>query len=307
MNTTPEHYPTDNHHSAKRESGDDLPGTVTSIGIVDEQGHAYAKRENVYNRVKNGIKRFAGRIDHGERWMILLTAIVALTTVSQAVQSCSNNRSTSVQVDRLIDAANRVDDAAESFSRSASGINGGVSDAVEKLRVQAEKMEAARKSSEQQATTALQATIDNFHQEQRAYLLPVDTNDKGGAYGLLKISLRNYGHVTAKNAKLEGTLDRFDVNAQPVIQESIPLRLPIATRVIPSDVPTFTWDVFTPNYGQRFPVTGDGLRLLGTITYDDGFGQRDSIGVCYAFQAARNQWELCGGDTSTYVQHLQTK
>lgn len=154
---------------------------------------------------------------------------------------------------------------------------------------------------------AFQSTINNYRREQRAYLLPVDANDKAGAYGLLKISLRNYGHVSAKNARLEGTLDRISAYTQPPIQESIALHLPIASRIIPSDVPTFTWDVFTPNYGSKFPVLGDALRMLGTITYDDGFGDRDTVGVCYAFQVVRNQWELCGGDTSTYTQHPKAK
>jgi hypothetical protein len=89
------------------------------------------------------------------------------------------------------------------------------------------------------------------------------------------------------------------------MQETFTLHLPIANSIIPSDVPTYTWDVFTPNFGAKFPVIGDGLMVLGRVTYDYGFGQMDSVGICYVFQVTTNQWELCGGDTSTYIRREQ--
>ncbi len=127
------------------------------------------------------------------------------------------------------------------------------------------------------ASHTLDATNRQFNLQNRAYLIPVDSNMKAGGYGLVKIALRNYGHTSAKDARFEGTLDRISAISSPAIREAIPLDLPIATAIIPSDVPTYTWDVFTPNYGPGFPVIGDALRVLGRVTYDDGFGHKESL------------------------------
>jgi len=54
--------------------------------------------------------------------MIILTAVVALTTVFQAAQSYSNNSSTSRQVDRVIGVASDIDKAADHISTAADHI-----------------------------------------------------------------------------------------------------------------------------------------------------------------------------------------
>lgn len=200
MDYSPEHNAHDSTHSAQQETADNIHNMVAPVVIVDEQGHAYTKRQNAYNRFTNGIKGFSGRIDHGERWMILLTAIVAFTTVSQTVQSCNNNRSTAAQVDRLIDAANRVDDAAESFSKSASGINGGVSDAVTKLDAQAKATQRSANAAQQN----VEALKRGLEVQQRSWV-GIDngfrvTNVKLTAKGLsgeIDIPLKNFGNSVA--------------------------------------------------------------------------------------------------------------
>jgi hypothetical protein len=215
MANTPKHYPHNHPDSAQQESDDDSRSANPPVSIVDEQGHAYRKLENPYQRLKNAIKHLIAKVDHGERWMISLTAIVVFTTVSQAIQSCSNNRSTSQQVDRLIDAANRVDDAAESFSISASGINGGVSNAVSKLNDQAKKMDAARLSSEKQSSAALQATVDSFHTEDRAWVgisqtrpLNYVTDPVTHAVNMtVAFTFRNYGHSAAQHVRFIAELN----------------------------------------------------------------------------------------------------
>jgi hypothetical protein len=60
--------------------------------------------------------------------------------------------------------------AATSFAQSAASINKGIADAVAKLEAQNRALETARKSSEANSRAALRATIDDFHQDERAYV-----------------------------------------------------------------------------------------------------------------------------------------
>lgn len=60
--------------------------------------------------------------------------------------------------------------AASDFSNSARSINLEIKDAVDKLSLQASTAEAARQSSAQQSQKALQATIDNLHDQERPWL-----------------------------------------------------------------------------------------------------------------------------------------
>lgn len=76
-----------------------------------------------------------------------LAAAIALFAAIQLVVTCSNNRSTSKQVDKIIKAANdiggaskQIKEAATQFAGSAGGINSGVGTAVNKLNDQANKL-----------------------------------------------------------------------------------------------------------------------------------------------------------------------
>jgi len=75
---------------------------------------------------------------------LLLTIAIATFSCFQLLITCSNNASSSRQSERLLQSANRIDDAADSFSGSASKINGGVADAVAKLQSQADALAKLR-------------------------------------------------------------------------------------------------------------------------------------------------------------------
>jgi hypothetical protein len=71
---------------------------------------------------------------------------------------------------------------------------------------QARAIEAARRSSQEAANSALQAAIDNFHQEQRAWVGVESATPTGlqkGADGslvlIMRVTLRNYGRSPAEN------------------------------------------------------------------------------------------------------------
>lgn len=140
----------------------DAPDDATASVIVDQQGRPYSQKNNAHQPIER-IKRLFRRVPHGERWMIALTAIVAFTTISQAVQSCNNNRSTSNQVDRLITAADRIDNAADSFSASARSINDGVNNAVRKLNLQANETTRLATAAEAANSNALEGDRPWFH------------------------------------------------------------------------------------------------------------------------------------------------
>src|ERR1017187_3195084 len=81
------------------------------------------------------------------------------------------------QTEKLISAANinagaakQSAQASRDFADTAGKINAGILDAVGKLDAQAKAMEESRISSESASTRSLTAIIDNFHQEQRAWV-----------------------------------------------------------------------------------------------------------------------------------------
>ncbi len=136
----------------------------------------------------------------GERLALIIAVIVAVVTIGQWVTTARNNASTSAQADKLITAANKNAAAAEKFRVAAEGINNGVGDAVIKLQAQADKMDAARQSSETNSQKALDATIDSFHRDQRAWVsvepatgIPNDSTYK------ITIPINNTGRTPAES------------------------------------------------------------------------------------------------------------
>jgi hypothetical protein len=143
---------------------------------------------STYRRLREWWKDpFRARGNFAEHVTIFLTIVLAVVGGLQAAiywQQKKIMESSGPQTQQLIDAANtqacaarqiaaaseKNAAAAESFSISSGEINRGISDAVGKLQTQAEKMDAARIASEKQSADSLQATIANFHQDQRAWI-----------------------------------------------------------------------------------------------------------------------------------------
>jgi hypothetical protein len=119
------------------------------------------------------------------------TLFYAAAAVVQIHLLDRSSEESSLQTDQLIIAAKinalaTKDNAAaaQSFAASAQKINEGIGDAVIKLQAQADAMETARRSTDTGAQNALQAAIDNFHQEQRAWvgidIIPAPIDPKAG-------------------------------------------------------------------------------------------------------------------------------
>jgi hypothetical protein len=279
---------------------------------LDDAGHAafLARLIEVENAIKANTattkaqgegsttdKELLDRVKTGERWMICITILVFLVSCFQAYESWTNNKSTGVQVDNIITAANRVDNAADSFSKSAAGINGGVASAVSELHGQADE---SRK--------ALQATTNNFHREQRAYLIPGDPEDTSG-YGLLRFPIINFGHTTASHLVISTHFERIKVDLSTTKSELMDRRVLSVRRVPtipPSDKPSFYMMVFIPQQGSndyRVELANGTEDLLarGTIQYDSGFGESDTIPWCYGWKSLHARWENCGGSATAWL------
>lgn len=130
----------DESHSAANFGGgsksvNPLPGAGNvAVNQADETSHKTGETDKPTQPSQQDI---LDRIRAGELWMIVFTAVVALTTVAQFVQSGCNNRNTSKQVDKIIGAANtqacaarqiaaasdRNAAAADRFSGTADGID----------------------------------------------------------------------------------------------------------------------------------------------------------------------------------------
>lgn len=72
--------------------------------------------------------------------MVIFTGVLTFVAIAQADLVYQNSKSSTEQINKMIDAANRIKDAATNFSESAKGIRGGVDSAVGKLNEQATQL-----------------------------------------------------------------------------------------------------------------------------------------------------------------------
>ncbi len=307
MSNTPDNNGHDNPKRKPSEAVNDADAGIANHVIVNEQGQPYSEANNPDTKKNDHLGEFVKRIGRPKSLNIILTAVIALSAISQTVISCNNNASTSRQVERMIDAANRVDDAAESFSRSASGINGGVSDAVGKLEVQAEAMDRSRVSSEANSAKALQATIDNFHLDQRAWVSVIEISGapQKDAQWVVTVRVKNTGKTFARN---------FYLAAGVALNSERPSFADVDNS--PNLSPASSKSLITPNgeYESHSLLTGPGSAhnynnptqtyindlkagkgrnfAYGKMTYTDIFGRHHWSTYC-AFLDQELLWKNC--------------
>jgi hypothetical protein len=165
------------------------------------------------------------RIRAGELWMIAFTAVVALTTVAQFIQSGCNNRSTSKQVDRIIgaadtqacaaqkiaDASERNATAAESFSASAQGIETKTGKAVAQFQHLAGATQQAANVASESLTSVQRALV--------AFLGGItatkDISDNKISTLTLSLPLQNLGNTSTVGAISQINWKVFDPSGMP--------------------------------------------------------------------------------------------
>ena len=289
MRDAPSNDPHHNSQSAQQQTSKDVSNSL----LVDEFGNPYGK-ENHSQKPRSVVLKFFKNLGRPKGVNIFLTAIIAVSTVVQTCNSRSNNRSSGLQAERLIDAANRVDDAAGSFSHSASGINQGVSDAVNRLQAQAHVTELARETSAAQNELTLRNTIESSRLDQRAWvaaeaITALPNTFVAGQTAFLEILFRNTGRTPAKNVRIATIHEATRRGSPPPFQYSAPSRygLMAPNGTAFNHIPV----AFNPLTLAPLPLDDRSIQQLtsgdetlyihGELTYDDIFGQQHWTTYCY--------------------------
>jgi hypothetical protein len=192
----------------------DTPFPWTNILYVNRKNPGKPSNMDKYKR-KDKVNEIP-QIEHEKPERIRIDKVIELALASaiacfallQWLTTIQNNESNLEQTSQLISAANinafaskQNALAAGNFANSAQHINQGINDAVDKLQAQANATEAARLSSEAESTAALNATIENFQQEQRAWVA-LDTREVGGVFPHQVFAiLKNTGRTPARKVQ----------------------------------------------------------------------------------------------------------
>jgi hypothetical protein len=225
---------------------------------VDPAGHPSPKTGEIDRPTQPSQQDILDRIKGGEKWMIVFTAIVALTTVAQFIQSGCNNRSTSRQVNRIIGAADIQACAAKSFATSAANINTGIGTAVGELNLQADRLNA----SAQQTTRLAKAA-----EEANANVIASDRPWIGAAFGVdgfvagrtptYMVVFTNSGRRPARVTLTQTISVAKDYGGRPVYNAYDVA--PSISVTVPGQPLTSVWKEIDPSFN---PITEQLLKLL---------------------------------------------
>ena len=211
------------------------------------------------------------------------------------------------QTDKLISAANinagaakKSAQASRDFADTAGKINAGIVDAVGKLDAQAQAMEESRISSESASTRSLTAIIDNFHQEQRAWVgvqeaIPKPPTET--AAWNVRIIFFNSGKTPARNVQSSTMFMTSDIPlSRPTADEVKQLEFRPVQSIAPQGrynliigiSPPAEASSITQKHGNQtlitqYPYIKSGqlfLYYFGMLKYDDAFGNHRWTQFC---------------------------
>ncbi len=250
-----------------------------------------------YSKINNN-KELLDRIKAGERWMICLTSLIFCVSAFQAFESWSNNRATTIQVDRLIDSAYRVGGAAESFALSSANINRGVMDAVDKIQAQADAVERSRLTSEVNSKAALDATIAQSELDERGWVGVANLTVSVDPTQPIKVSTRVV--ALGKSPAFDVTVKQgliFLPKAQPVRLSDLVLSRPILHEgtVSPNTSFPIREDGASPMTAEEKAAIGFVLDksyiayYFGEVSYSDIFDFPHWTDFCYAITSGNSE------------------
>ena len=204
-----------------------------------KERHTPKEKESAADRAA----RLTANATRAIAWLTLFIAVIAGLQLYElfeggadttAIAKAAKQQARSAR--QIAKASRRNATAAEGFATSAGLINGGINDAVSKLGAQSKAIEAARRSSIDSSSKALQATIDNFHQEQRAWVgitqlnsivdksvnpeQVLDAKGRGTPAIQEMFGVTNTGRVPAQDVRLESCLYRREKNYVPGILDA---------------------------------------------------------------------------------------
>jgi hypothetical protein len=246
-----------------------------------------------------------------------LSLAIAFFALSQLITSCRNNDSTTRQTDQLISAAkisaysaSESLQASRNFADSARSINEGVRNAVTELNRQAEITEHARETSASFSQQSLQATIDNFHEDQRAWVGiagngHISTSIVDGSPLKVHIDFQNFGKTPAFNergiAKIlthpnSVPLPSFDTYS--LVEASAPITLMpgvSAGVTIETNTPSAEGNVIIMDKTMITSIDGGAMEvyLYGSQWYDDAFKKPHRTDFCLIYLPRTRGWGSC--------------
>ena len=286
--------------SDKRKPQNHPPSDILSQSLSNENppsvptNSAAEQDEPIALKLGNDIKS-------GERWLIgvgiatlLINSIIALIYLCQLKQMREATKATQDAVGVARDTLTASEQAA-----ARQTIDNDNASKAAKLRDDRTAKVAA---------DSLRASIVNFHQEQRAYLIPGVPEDTSG-YGLVRFPILNLGRFTAKHIVITSHFERRNVDLNTGQQTLVDRRDASTSSVAtipPSDTPFFYMMTFIPqkrsnDYSADLAAGTTNIIARGVITYDSGFGESDSIVWCYAWHPQPARWQHCGGSASAWL------
>jgi hypothetical protein len=215
---------------------------------------------------------------------VLMSTVAALFVCLQWIEMHTGSKDTAA----IKVAAQEQAAATDKFANAASGINSGVTDTVAKLSDQVKKMDASRISSERESRAELQATIDNFHNENRAWVgissaIPIGFNavsSNSPVSMIVAFTYRNYGHTAAHHVHFFAALES-DPTIYSVSCDDVAAKNKAGDILLPSQEQTLNWvmtltrDQIVDGWKHQNPALGDALSLkvVGCIEYADKAGE----------------------------------
>jgi hypothetical protein len=209
--------------------------------------------------------------------MVITTAIVAFGTVFYVAVAISqwclmkeSGKQTSSQIDKIIDEARRIADTSSETAR--------------------------------QAKVALDATIENFRLEQRAWVGEVGIHKvifKEGQKIKAAIIVKNSGKTPAKNVHSSGNVRIISPNVDPCARK-FDFKGRSASLLQPGDAPLYFVSYRFPNdviltKDEIDSIKGGKLAayLTDMITYDDVFGGHHFTKVCLRLNEDLSTFSSC--------------
>jgi hypothetical protein len=197
----------------------------------------------------------------------------------------------------LVQAADTQAKKMTSMSEAADKIRKASEDMVAQDKLIAENAKKALEASNTQSSQALNATIANFQQDQRAWVVAkgIGGQPKLDQPWTIEVQFTNTGRTPAKNAE-------FSCNTTPLKSEDdltfkpVPFGRP--TLVAPQDqsscvlepmtIPKVTQQVL--DFLQRRDLT---VFVYGSVIYEDVFGKHHWLKFCRAMSPDGSRWENC--------------
>jgi hypothetical protein len=226
--------------------------------------------------------KFLERMSTNERTTFLLTCIIGFFTLVNAIATvgyyCAFKKASTEaaqQTNKLIKAANIQACAAESFAVSASNINAGVGTAVDKLNLQAEKLEASVKQATRLAAATEKANA-NFLNSDRPWMGSFFSVD-GFATGktpTYSVTFINSGKRPARVTRTETLAAPIDFGENPTYR--VYDVTPSITVIVPGQAVGASWkddtDLMNPISDKVMGALTSGaipFRIYARVEYTD--------------------------------------